>query len=461
LDYSAYVAEPVDPDRYVLHATLTTVPTHGFKGSHYHGVVATFTLDTPDPDAKGEEFIAYAGYAWGALANFNATVVRNEDGSFSVVADFDAVETLDLGKYYTTISVMRGQRSAQQYWAVDVGVDPTLAQIQPKNNLSFRQRQEFTTTVATFTAPPNTLGTDVSPGRFTATIDWGDGHVTAGVITKNWDGTFDISGTNAYRTKYGYVPIRVSLTDLVTGRTVSMTSGVSLDHDPVELTAGKPEVSTGDDGVVSGTLATFVDEDGPSKNPDEYHVSYATLIDWGDGQISAGEITLNEDGSYSINSTHAYAVSGDYTVSVLVRRNSRYAPRNWYSGDGADVRVMAMASADFGSPDLSNEYHITLHLSVRRGDGPAAGGSPERVGLPGSTPPADVPVFAPLPIEGGADDSPIVSANPRPSRWGGPILSRLAVVNPFASQRLAGAGGIDSVLGEADPSVLSSPVTVP
>ena len=66
----------------------------------------------------------------------------------------------------------------------------------------------FTGTVATFSdADPNANAKD-----YTATINWGDGHLSNGTITKNAQGGFDVSGTNTYATP-GNFSINVDIAD--------------------------------------------------------------------------------------------------------------------------------------------------------------------------------------------------------------------------------------------------------
>jgi hypothetical protein len=66
----------------------------------------------------------------------------------------------------------------------------------------------FTGVVATFSdADPNANAKD-----FTATINWGDGHLTNGTVTANAAGGFDVSGTNTYA-KAGKFPINVDIAD--------------------------------------------------------------------------------------------------------------------------------------------------------------------------------------------------------------------------------------------------------
>jgi hypothetical protein len=71
-----------------------------------------------------------------------------------------------------------------------------------------RAGQPFTGVVATFSdADPQANARD-----FTATINWGDGHLTNGTITANAQGGFDVIGTNTYATT-GRFAISVDVAD--------------------------------------------------------------------------------------------------------------------------------------------------------------------------------------------------------------------------------------------------------
>ena len=65
----------------------------------------------------------------------------------------------------------------------------------------------FTGMFATFT------DTDGDPiGNYTATIDWGDGSTSAGAITANADGSFNVTGTHTFA-EYGFYPIDITVLD--------------------------------------------------------------------------------------------------------------------------------------------------------------------------------------------------------------------------------------------------------
>src|SRR5262249_53749104 len=61
-------------------------------------------------------------------------------------------------------------------------------------------------------APFNDQDPAANAKDFTATINWGDGHLTNGTITKNAQGGFDVSGVNTYA-HAGAFPINVDIAD--------------------------------------------------------------------------------------------------------------------------------------------------------------------------------------------------------------------------------------------------------
>ena len=60
-------------------------------------------------------------------------------------------------------------------------------------------------------------------------------------------------------------------------------------------------------------LASFSDA-----NPQGARGDYAATIDWGDGTRSAGTITGDPGGPFTVTGGHTYAEEGTYAVSVLI-----------------------------------------------------------------------------------------------------------------------------------------------
>jgi hypothetical protein len=159
--------------------------------------------------------------------------------------------------------------------------------------------QSFTSVVATI------VGTDaiVSPGSLSATIDWGDGHTSAGTITADPNGGFDVSGTYTYVNE-GWYPVTVTIDDAsgtVVGTALTKASVAppppTIDADGVKLdaTAGQQ---------FSGVVAHFTDVNAGATTAD-----FTATIDWGDGTSSAGTISADPNGGFDVNGTHTYSAS--------------------------------------------------------------------------------------------------------------------------------------------------------
>lgn len=346
------------PGPTALDAKISPVPANVFVGDHFHGIVATFSVNGP----AGQPGDYFANLQIYGAVNLTTTIVANNDGSFSVVADFDAISTNPGNLWsnpFLTIGRTDTGQSTGAYIAVNITQDPARVTLTPEQGLHFRQRQLFTTTVATFVAP----SPDDTPADFAATIDWGDGQTTTGVITEEYNGVFDITGSYGYVHNSGSLPLKVTVTDSA-GRSIFAYSSIYLDPDPVSITPGKPAISQG---TVSGNLANFEDDWGESSDPSEYRVYHAALIDWGDGSITSGLVTTNPDGTYSVASTHNYQADGSYQIHILVRRNAFYTqsyifPMSVGMAFQADFADAGSASSIIADPD--SDFGVTFYVNV-------------------------------------------------------------------------------------------------
>jgi hypothetical protein len=184
--------------------------------------------------------------------------------------------------------------------------------------------------------PVGAVGND-----FTASIDWGDGHSSAGTVTGS-AGSFTVTGTHTYgeegtyspivtvtdpntvgHTSVGGVPITINYTSPV-GGTIDDSATVS----DVQLTnfvgAGiTRNITEGQTDAAIIGLATFIDPGGaepnasdPGGTPDDH---YATLIHWGDGSTSAGQVVFVGGNMFRVDApAHPYAEEGTYTISLDV-----------------------------------------------------------------------------------------------------------------------------------------------
>ncbi|OYV85888.1 MAG: hypothetical protein B7Z73_12710, partial [Planctomycetia bacterium 21-64-5] len=164
----------------------------------------------------------------------------------------------------------------------------------------------FSGEVATFTS--------VDPASdFSATIDWGDGTVTAGTITGS--GTFTVDGTHTYADE-GTPSVSVTITDAFDGTTATATSTATVDDAP--LTGVSSAAATGGvEGVTAGTLsgATFTDAN-TSAAASDFTV---TSVNWGDStSATTGLSVTGSGGNYTVSGSHLYAEDGTPSFTMTV-----------------------------------------------------------------------------------------------------------------------------------------------
>ncbi len=122
-------------------------------------------------------------------ATLAGTITANDSGGFTISTTSDWT----VGYYNVSITVTDARDASRVATA-----DSTVTVNAPQSvgvgvDISATSGQTFNGTVATFTNVDLT-----SPGTYSAQIDWGDGHTTAGTIAANSQGGFDVSGTNTY-----------------------------------------------------------------------------------------------------------------------------------------------------------------------------------------------------------------------------------------------------------------------
>src|SRR5262249_18258755 len=147
----------------------------------------------------------------------------------------------------------------------------------------------YTGTVATFVdLDPSGL-----PGSYSATIDWGDGNMSAGAVSLI-AGVLTITGANTYA-EAGSYPIQVTIHDV--GSTTSASTANVAD---AALNAAGVDVAAIQGIAFSGPVATFTDD-----NPTAPLSDYTATIDWGDGSVSAGVVSVVA-GVLTVSGTNTY-----------------------------------------------------------------------------------------------------------------------------------------------------------
>ncbi|MDB5353044.1 MAG: hypothetical protein JWN86_4291 [Planctomycetota bacterium] len=161
--------------------------------------------------------------------------------------------------------------------------------------------------------------TDANPAGtvsdFTATIQWGDGTTTAGLVTQpNGPGTaFFVLGTHTF-VEEGVYPLSVTIVDeggsRVTTATTVIVSEAPITVNPVGLSLSGVEGIA----LTHVEVATFT-----SGNPFDRASDFLVSINWGDGTPStAGEVTRDAFGVFHISGSHTYTASGKYTPVISI-----------------------------------------------------------------------------------------------------------------------------------------------
>ena len=166
----------------------------------------------------------------------------------------------------------------------------------------------FTGAVGSFTDPD----ASAQPGDYAATVHWGDGASSGGVIDKAADGTFTVTGTHTYAEE-GSATTTVTVTDVDnTANTATVTTSAAIGDAPVHA-AGYPNLLSTNP-VSNLPVATFTDEN-PGGTAEDFA---ATTVDWGDGTNGPGTVSGPTGGPFTVTGSHTYATLGPKTITVHV-----------------------------------------------------------------------------------------------------------------------------------------------
>ena len=310
---------------------VANVPLNGQEGLPLGAVtgIATFT----DPAGVGLETTAdfTATINWGDASTSPGTIVSLGGGNYRV--DAPSHTYIEEGTYNVTVTVKHDQlppvtTAAQTITIADAPLTagaftpPTAVEGVPITNV----------TVFHFTdADPNG-----NPSDYTALITPGDGTtgfvVTStpsprGQIVASPGGGFDVQMSYMYAEEFTGGTFTVVAIDLDGGTggggqrstTSQGTNNFSLGDAP--LTAGTLSATGG----VAGTTPTNLSASFTDANTGATNADFSGTIDWGDGTPANPDITTftsssvsGSGGSYTVNASHTYAVSGNFNISVKV-----------------------------------------------------------------------------------------------------------------------------------------------
>lgn len=166
---------------------------------------------------------------------------------------------------------------------------------------------DFSVSLATFT----TANVGMTAGDFSATIHWGDGSTSAGIITGS-AGSFLVKGNHAYLTTGTYM-VDIDVTSECTGPFHASRRIVAVEPMISACTASLEFIDSLT--FTNREVATFVD-------PDALHTSgeYRAMIDWGDGTAPSVGTIIGSHGIFQVFGTHDFQRSKEYPIKVELDR---------------------------------------------------------------------------------------------------------------------------------------------
>jgi RHS repeat-associated protein len=221
-------------------------------------------------------------------------------------------------------------------------------------------------------------GNTTDASIYGAVIDWGDGTTSAGTITANGAGGFDVTGAHGY-TAAGpfHVSTAVSDTAGAAPPAAGTTAGIVDVGTPANLSLNVSSSSIQMQGslTVSGSFY-----DGVTQTREVW-------VDWGDGPSGSPNLTnvnLPAGSSTFTVPSHTYNDSGSYTVSAVVKNNgtvigtktASVAVVNVVPSDLA-VRLSSSTPEEGAPMSVSGTFSDigsaeTHHVSIDWGDGTTA-----------------------------------------------------------------------------------------
>ncbi len=154
--------------------------------------------------------------------------------------------------------------------------------------------------------------------NLTATITWGDGHVTQGTIVQDPSvkGQFDVEGTNTY-TVAGTYAVNIVIANRA-NQSTSIASTATVAAATFAATGTSFPATPGVPVSPSTVVANVIDT-----NPNATAKNLTAVINWGDGtSTTTGTANAtNSPGSFTVTGTHTYAspsASGTYMVTVTI-----------------------------------------------------------------------------------------------------------------------------------------------
>jgi hypothetical protein len=279
---------------------VTPLQVNAIANVPFTAPVGTFTQ--ADPNAKPSDFTTTIN--WGDGHANAGTVTANSDGSFTISGGNTYANG---GRFPIAVSINSAAGSSASFTTTAMVSSSALSATgEPVQAI---EGQVFSGGVAHFTSANPA---DTSASDFTATVDWGDGHTSTGVITPNSDGSFEVTASNTYSEQGKYiVQVMIEGPNGESATTNAMATVADAALNSVGVPVNVPKTNTAANNVL---VATFTDQGGA-----EPVANYTARIDWGDGTAGTlGTITV-AGGTFSVTGSHTYTVPGHLQLNTTIQ----------------------------------------------------------------------------------------------------------------------------------------------
>jgi len=352
-------------------------------------------VDAADLNGDGwSDIVAVRGDIYIPISDRNLDVMYNRgDGTFAVPQRFhanqltgiNAITTGDFAGDGLPEIVVAGDREylrVVRNVTLPAGARVTNAPIDlAAQNLNETVGTPFAVLVGSF-FDDNPLST---VGDFSVTIDWGDGASSVGIIAKQPDGRYQVTGSHAYAAS-GTFQTTISLTELPNDRYTAVGQAV-VAAPPLDVADAGPDQTVGE-GTQVTLNGSFVNSD-PSDVPTflwQVTSTNGQLV--ADGNAPAFNFTPNDNGIYTVSFTvtTGHGVFSDSAIITV----TNVAPTALVSGPASGTYgqnlTYALSAQDLSSADQLAGFVLVIHwgdgtpdTTIARTAGNATGVSVEHV----------------------------------------------------------------------------------
>jgi hypothetical protein len=271
--------------------TATPDPVAAFKGVPFSRTLARFT--DADPAGLASDYTAQITWGDGQSSTGSISADPSVPGQFDVTGSVTYTATGSM-PVSVTLTDMGGATAVVESLAA-----VTVLPLASGATFQAQATVPFSVQVATIS--------DINPGDqptdFTATIDWGDGHGSAGLVANDSTG-FRVLGSSVYAHSGTYAVVVTLVRRDGTHLTASSTAQVSAVPDASLTRLPNSPITAQQDVPATTTVGAFKDSD-PAAKPGDY----TATIEWGDGSSSAGSIIgiPTFPGDFLVVGSHSFA----------------------------------------------------------------------------------------------------------------------------------------------------------